>query len=310
MAPAPGDIITLDPNEIDLREEERLRPIDLRWAEAIGASMRRDGQINPVHVYAQPKGGWALAGPGAHRVTGARMAEIAIDAKVVSPDTDSHRRREAAENLFRRSNDPYERAEAVAELVRLQKLRVGIDPDRPGGAASAEHRWKKALKNEAVDANATIAFAYGWSDAVAEQLGLSRRTVEYDLLLYRRIPRSLIERLRQARHPILGNAAQLRALAKLERDEQISVVALLCPTSGDQLTQSAKSVSEALARLRGKRADPADKRFSAVIGALSRMSAAERIGLFQSPLFHDQIPAEARRLLAPMLRDGPADVDD
>jgi hypothetical protein len=42
-------------------------------------------------------------------------------------DEDVRRRREAAENLFRRANDPLERAEAIAELVRLQRERAGID---------------------------------------------------------------------------------------------------------------------------------------------------------------------------------------
>jgi ParB family chromosome partitioning protein len=120
----PGDVIPLDPNEIELGE--RLRPIDTAWATAIGQSMKRDGQIHTVDVR-RVGNAWQLAGAGGHRVTGARLAGIAIDVRVVLFDEDSSRRREAAENLFRRANDPLERAEAIAELVRLQRERAGID---------------------------------------------------------------------------------------------------------------------------------------------------------------------------------------
>ena len=193
-----------------------------------------------------------------------------------------------------------ERAAFIAAKVDILKRRAGIDPAKDGRVASADARWKKAVANEAKDASATIAVAYGWADDVAEQIGLSRRTVEYDLMLYRRLAPSLIARLREVRHPAAGNASQLRALAKLDEADQGRAVAML-------LDGRAKGVGDAVKALSGKRApDPADKRFSAIIGTLSRMGHAERTGLLQSPDFHALLPAEARVLLAPMLRSAEA----
>lgn len=292
----PGDFVTLDPNEVEIGD--RLREIDEAWAWAIGLSMKADGQIHPIHVAHKPGGGWMLAGPGAHRLSGARKVEIAIDAKVVTSDTLGQRRREAAENVFRRKNDPLERAASIAELVRLHKIARGIDPAKDGRAVSIQTRWQKAVEDEAADTNDTMSFVYGWSEDIAKQIGVNKRTIERDLLLYRRLAPSLTARLRAQRHPIISNAGQLGALAKLEPNEQAGVV--------DQLLDPlapAKTVADAQARLNPKSEPitPDKKRFNAIIGTLQRMSVTERTGLFQSPQFHDVIPVEARRLLAPML---------
>lgn len=270
----PGDFVTLDPNEIEIGE--RLREIDPAWAEAIGLSMQKDGQIHAIHVCAKADGGWLLAGPGGHRLTGARMAGIAIDAKIVAPDALGQRRREAAENVFRRKDDPIERAAAIAELVRVHKISRGIDPTKDGRSVSIQARWQKALKEEADDTNVTMTVVYGWTEEIAHQIGVSKSTIERDLLLYRRLSPSLTARLRERRHTILSNAGQLRALAKLEPTEQARVV--------DQLvdpTAPAKSVSEAQARLRGANklpSDPEAKRLSAFLGSYQRMGIAEKKG--------------------------------
>ncbi|RYY25210.1 MAG: hypothetical protein EOP62_14205 [Sphingomonadales bacterium] len=273
----PGDLLTLDANEIELGE--RLREIDMPWAEAIGASMRTDGQINPVHV-SRVAGSdkWHLAGPGGHRTMGARIAGIPIEAKFVSSDKLGQRRREVVENLFRRPNDPLERAAAIAELVRLHKLERGIDPAKDGRTASVQARWQKQLKDEAADTNATVALVYGWTADVADQIGLSRRTVENDLLLYRRLPPSLVARLREKQHPILDQAGQLRTLAKLSDADQAQAVNLLI---GDDHREPLKTVNDALAQMRGANrvpSDPEAKRLSAFIGSFQRMGITEKKG--------------------------------
>lgn len=274
-----GEIVILDPNEVTLGE--RLRPIDPIWAEALGRSMARDGQIHPIHVCRLPgQPGWHLAGPGGHRLMGARLASIAIEAKAVSPDRDGHRRREAAENVFRRANDPLERAEALAELVRLHKLRAGIDPTKDGRAASANARWaKREIDADADDAKITMSLAYGWTDELAEQIGVSPALIKRDLYLYRNLSPSLAARLREHRHPVATNGAQLRALAKLDTDQQARIVEQLLTASPEQ--SPAKTVSEAQARLSGANRLPSDadtKRLSAFIGSFQRMGLAEKKG--------------------------------
>jgi hypothetical protein len=270
----PGDFVTLDPNEVEIGE--RLREIDPMWAEALGHSMRTDGQIHAIHVAAKAGGGWVLAGPGGHRLTGARMVGIAIDAKIVSPDALGQRRREAAENVFHRKNDPIDRAAAIAELVRVHKIARGIDPNKDGRSASVQTRWQKALQDEAADTNDTMSLVYGWSQEIAQLIGVNKRTVERDLLLYRRLAPSLTGRLREQRHPIISNAGQLRALAKLEPTEQGRVVDQLLDASAP-----AKSISDAQARLRGANklpSDPEAKRLSAFLGNFQRMGLVEKKG--------------------------------
>jgi ParB family chromosome partitioning protein len=262
----PGDVIPLDPNEVALGE--RLRPIDQAWATAIGQSMKRDGQIHAVDVRPTGAGGWELAGAGGHRVTGARLADIPIECRVVMWDGDVSRRREAAENLFRRANDPLERAEAIAELVRLHRERAETN--------NASHREKsvpKRLREEAEETLETISNVYGWSDEVGAELGLTGRTVRNDLFLYRGLQPSVVQHLREARHPVLKNAAQLRSLAKLAPPDQARAVG--------KLLAGAKSASEAIrltlgSNSAGRSAD--DKRLSTFIGTFKRMSLAEQRG--------------------------------
>jgi ParB family chromosome partitioning protein len=273
----PGDIIPLDPNEIELGE--RLRPIDTAFAEAIGRSMNTEGQIHPVDVW-RTSDGWHLAGAGGHRVTGARIVGIPIDCRVVEYDASFARRREAAENLFRRTNDPLERAEAIAELVRLHRERAGVE--------EAEHRLASAprrLKEEAEGTCVTMTHVYGWTGEIAAELGFSKATIHRDLRLYRGLQPSIVQLLRDKRHPVLKNASQLRALAKLAPSEQ--------RFAAHQLVNGmAKTVNEAIRRSRGSNSvalTAEEKRLSTFLGTFQRMSLTERKGALAQ--LADMLPA-------------------
>lgn len=261
---APGDIIPLDPNEIDLGE--RLRSIDMTWAEAIGQSMRRDGQIHLVDVRPDGSGGWKLAGAGGHRVTGARLAGIPIESRVVLFSQGTDRRREAAENLFRRANDPLERAQAIVELVRLHREHAGIEE-----TAHRSQSATKALRDEAEGTCDTMSHVYGWAGEVAAELGFSKRTIQRDLFLYRALRPSVVEALRQNRHQVLKNAGQLTKLARLDGAEQSAVA--------NRLIAGARSVAEALALIAEKSKPSAeDRRLSTFIGTFARMTLSEKRG--------------------------------
>lgn len=265
-----GEIILLHPDQIDA--SDRLRPIDPIWAAALGRVMKAEGQRTPIEVCRLPgRSGYKLV-TGGHRHAGAVAEGLQLRAEVVSSDAADRRLREVSENLWRRELSPIDRAAFIAELVTLHKVRAGIDPSKDGRAASANARWQKELKDEAEDTNATIALAYGWTETVADQVGLSKRSVEYDLLLHRRIPAGLIERLRAAESPVLRNATQLRALAKLSESEQHEVATLL-------IDGTAKSVGEAIGTLHQRpQADAETKRLSTFIGTFGRMGLAEKKG--------------------------------
>lgn len=280
---------------------DRLRPIDAVWAEALGQMMARDGQDTPIQVCRLPGATrWTLV-VGGHRLAGAKAAEIPyLKAEVVSADRDDRRLREVRENLWRRDLDPLDRAAFLAEMVAIQHARAGLTNDR---AAKVNIRWQKAVDAEADTMLETISSTYGWTEEVGEELGFTGRTIRNDLMLYRRLAPSVVERLRAARHPILKNATQLRALAKLEGADQAKALNALVGDAGEE---PCKTVADAIKRTQPQREPtrPDQKRFNSVIDTLARMSAAERLALFQSPQFHDAIPAEAQRLLAP-LRRGP-----
>jgi len=309
---APGDIIPLDPNAIDLGE--RLRPIDMAWAAWIGQSMKVDGQIHAVEVKRTADGGWILAGAGGHRVTGARLAGIAIEAKIVMFGKDVARRREVIENLIRRANDPIERAEAIAELARLHRERAGLAEAqrrerhagrKPGNDFQVSKGLSRAVKQEAEGTLEIVSNVYGFTEELGAELGCTGRTIRNDLLLYRGLRPSVIALFRENRHPVLKNAAQLRQLAKLEPSVQERVAARMI----DQGYGAPKSVSQAVELVKGRNRPletAESKRFNTIIGTLQRMSTVERTALFQSGDFHSLIPAEARQLLEPMLRSGEA----
>lgn len=262
-----GQVLALPVKEIELGK--RLRPIDPVWAHALAALMYRDGQDTPIDACRLPgRNVWTLV-TGGHRLTAAQINNWeTIKAVVVSPDALVRRRKQVAENLFRGSLNPIDRAAFVAELYGIEKLRAGLTEAQHPRTAGANVRWSKVLKDQSADATAMIAVAYGFTDRVAAQIGLSVRTVRDDLQLHYALPPSIADRLRA--HPIAANAAQLRALAKLAPDDQAAAADLI-------LGGKSKSVSDAVAVLRRKATPtPETKAWSAFFGGWSRMSAAKR----------------------------------
>jgi predicted transcriptional regulator len=268
-----GEILLLPVDQIDIGE--RLRPIDEVWALALGGIMAKEGQQTPIEVCQLPgKPGYRLVA-GAHRHTGARLVGMElIEARIVSASTAHRKMREVSENLWRRDLDPIDRAAFIAELVALQKVRRGLDPAKDGRTASAQARWQKEVSDEAADTNVTMTFVYGWTDEVAAQLGFSKSKVERDLVLYRRLSPSLIARLRAARHPLASNAAQLRALIKLEPSKQEEVVDLLLGGWNGK-------VGDAIAKVTGsnRAVRTEDKLHDRVLGSFKRLGVAEKKGV-------------------------------
>jgi hypothetical protein len=271
-------LVSVRVDQIELGE--RLRPVDADWARALGQIMARQGQQTPVEICRLPgQSNWTIV-TGAHRLVGARSAGIAyLKAIVVGADRAERRMREVSENLWRRDLEPIDRAAFIAELALLYRQRAGI--------AKADHRsksvpskWKQALQAEAVETLETISNVYGWSEEIGAQLGLTSRTVRNDLLIYRRIAPSLIDQLRRERHPVATNATQLRALAKLEPEQQREVVEYLVWRTHPSGVGPVKSVAAAIALTRDNlsAADPETKRLTTFLGTFGRMSLAEKKG--------------------------------
>jgi hypothetical protein len=257
----------------DIEAGDRLRDIDPVWAKALGQVMAREGQRTPIEVCRLPgRTHWTLVS-GAHRLFGAQDSGIPLlRAEIVSADRNDRRMREISENLWRRDLDPIDRAAFIAELVNLRRLQAGLT-EAGRREASVHTALRRQVDAEAEDTLETISNVYGFTEEVGEQLGFTGRTIRNDLLLYRGLAPSLVERLRAERHPVARNASQLRALAKLDRDRQALAV--------DRLTRNGcKNVAEALLQMPGGKppADAETKRLSAFLGAFQRMSLAEKKG--------------------------------
>jgi ParB family transcriptional regulator, chromosome partitioning protein len=260
------EVLMLDMASIDWTPG--LRPIDPVWVEGLAALMKHDGQRTPIKVHRKADGRFGLIA-GRHRFKAVEtLGWATIDGELFEGSALERRAEEVAENLHRGGLSPLDRAAFVAEAVEIAKVKAGVDPTESAQKLAAEARWSKRVGMEADDASATVAHAYGFSDQVAETLGLSRRAIYRDLELHRGLQADVVETVRAL--PIGGNAAQLRALARLDDRSQREAVALL---TGGQ----AKSVADAVGILKQKPLpDPAKKAFSAAVSNYARLSAADQ----------------------------------
>ncbi|MBI1407332.1 MAG: hypothetical protein GC145_14555 [Caulobacter sp.] len=253
-----------------IRVGQRLRELDHAWATALAGIMDAEGQKDPIRVYAVPGTDEFDLGRGLHRLTARQLGGHAtVRAFILDGATAIDRRAdEVSENLWRKGLDPLERAAFVAELYELQRLRAGLDASTTLQSVAAKARWEQTLKADAGDANLKLRVAYGFSDDIAEKLGLSVASVYRDLHLHKSLAPDVAAAIRAL--PVAQNASQLRALAKLPQEQQRRVAG--------QITQGrAKAVTDAVAALSGAvKPSPDKKRLSAFIGAWARMSLAER----------------------------------
>ena len=203
-------LIALD----DIDESDRLRPVDMDFAQAIASSIEKSGLLQPIDICQLPnqksKKPYRLVA-GGHRMEAHRiLGHTSIPCFIRSNDADQRRAREIAENLFKADLKPFERAKFVGELVEIEKRRAGIGLHDDGRKIAPEATWKSTAKAEVKSRCAIIAHRFNWSDKVGDKLGLSRRSIYLDLQLLR-IPESIILRLKG--RDILENAAQLKLLS-------------------------------------------------------------------------------------------------
>lgn len=234
----------LELSPADVMIPERIGFLHEDKAAALGRLMAVDGQRDPIKVarnlpsksieavVSEGKKPWRLV-TGMHRLMGATYEGITVFAIEVKGKPEDLADLEASENLHRRPLGPIERAKFTAALVTAAQERIArahgdLDQYQRGAKAKwdrVKHHEETAeavLRDETEDACAKIAQAYSWEESVGEALGMSRRTIHYDLALFHLVIEpfpDLVERL--AKHPVVGeNGAQLKALTQL-KDEGV-----------------------------------------------------------------------------------------
>lgn len=285
------DFVLVPTAEIELGE--RLREIDPVWASALGQVMKREGQRTPIEVCRLPGKSIYTVVSGGHRFVGAREAGIVyLRAEIVSADRTDRRLREISENLWRRDLQPIDRAAFIAELVTVRRLMAGLEAVAHRDA-SVKLPLRKRIDAEAGETLETISNVYGFTEEVGAELGLTGRTIRNDLMLYRGIAPSQIERLRVARHPSMGNATQLRALAKLDPVSQNKVVDLLVWPGASLNYGQPSTIADAIKHPLGPKPAKAkstagDKHLTAFLGAFQRMGLPEKKAALSA--LHAQLP--------------------
>ncbi|MDZ7927890.1 MAG: ParB N-terminal domain-containing protein [Agrobacterium sp.] len=195
---------------------DRLRPIDMDYAEAIAASMSAHGQISPIMIRKTParKGTPFTLVAGGYRTTAATLLGwTEIDAIVVKADAVEAQLLEISENLYRNELNPLDRAIFVTKYRELWEEKHG-EIKRGGDQKSNRH-----------DDGLIFSNGREIAEKVKERFGFGQSTYERTV----RIGQNLAPELRNA---VRGTTAendqsQLLALAKLPREDQVKVAAAL-----------------------------------------------------------------------------------
>lgn len=194
----------------DIFVPERLRAVEEDHALAIAQSIVEHGLINPISVRRTParKGGKFTLIAGAHRLRAYQLnAESQIEALVFEADQAEGQLIEIVENLFRNDLSVIDRAVFVQSYREIWEQKHGkIEPGRPGNSANLSQIFAEEVA------------AGGFSEHVAERMGLSKRSIERLHLIARGLQPELRKSLRET--PIADNQSTLLKLARLEPQKQ------------------------------------------------------------------------------------------
>ncbi len=240
-----SDVLALNPHDILIGD--RLGAFHPDKAQALGQLMFTDGQIVPIIV--RPSGPraakpWTLVA-GHHRLVGALLFNMPIIYAIIIDAEADPLRVEAMENAARPTRSPLERASFVRAIAdaaeaRLKEQHGDLSPQQVGirkrwdtvqSKAPGVERDGDLNEAEADHTSANFALLYGWAEATADAMGMSRRALFMDLALHRALIAPFPDLWRGlATHPTIGeNASALRDIAAIGdlRDRQALIESLV-----------------------------------------------------------------------------------
>jgi hypothetical protein len=223
---------------------DRLRVLKLPQAVAIGQAIAADRQYDPISVTQLPGQQRYLLVDGLHRLEGCRAVGLkTIEARVVPNDRAGRTRQEVLSAWARADHDAFDRAAQIEAMTRLAGEPLAYDEG----------------------ASAMIALA-GWSEAAAEALGISRRTVFNYLKLHRFYSAAQVLTLRE--RGLAGELVPLMRLAALPPEDFARAWAAIA--AGE-----VASIAEALALVALAPVDDSDKKRRKVMKAVSAWHPAD-----------------------------------
>ena len=115
------------------------------------ASMDKLGLQTPITVYRDEKTGQPILLVGRHRLEAARrLGWKAIDARIVEWEPDQRRRWELSENVDRAELSALERADQIAELIRLEvRQSPDVEPTQPVSVSKGGRGKKGGIRHAA-----------------------------------------------------------------------------------------------------------------------------------------------------------------
>ncbi|WP_336947355.1 ParB N-terminal domain-containing protein [Asaia sp. HN010] len=189
---------------------DRLRTVDSAWVELLAASMKERGQDTPLWVRKIGRSDKYALIAGGHRFEALRLiGKETADCTIRKVSETEAELLEIDENLIRRELTPLDRA---TFLARRKAVYEALHPETKAGG------------DRKSDQSAELCgLIPAFSEATAEKLGLSRRTVETAVQLHGLIPEDV--RRQVSATWLATSGAQLMALGKLTPDMQRKVAA-------------------------------------------------------------------------------------
>lgn len=196
-------------SDIDI-PEDRARDLDMDWAQALASMIAAQGLINPITV--RMVDGRPRLVAGLHRYTGIGLLKWeTIPARISNAATDDDARlEEVMENLGRNELKALDRCHHLYELKQVYER---LHPETKNGANGGV--GSKRNENE----------IFAFSLDVAEKIGLSRRSIELAVKIWKDL--ATASRQRCAGTWLANHQAGLKLLSEQPHAEQAKILDLL-----------------------------------------------------------------------------------
>tara|TARA_R110000744_G_scaffold78295_8_gene154345 strand:+ start:136 stop:1026 length:891 start_codon:yes stop_codon:yes gene_type:complete len=241
---------------------DRTRALDPVWAEALGAMMEAQGQINPITVRKIKEGAYKLVS-GLHRHAGAmHNGATTIKCTFSTATTDAEARiEEVMENLGRNELNALDRCHHLYELKKAYE--EAYPEAKHGGDRKSEKIKTSKVRFDPEDEPAQV---FGFVKATADQIGLSESVIQKAVKIWTGL--STESRFRLAGTDYASKQSELKLLSSQTHTLQGRLLDLIL----DDDPRYA-SVQDALDWITKRQVtSDRDRRFSALITGISKLA--------------------------------------
>jgi ParB family chromosome partitioning protein len=261
--------------------ENRARSYDPLKAQALAGSIAEQGLFHPITVRAV--GGAYELVLGLHRYRAAEMNKAeTIEARVSDLSDDAARLAEVMENLVRAELIALDRCQHLYELKQIYER---MYPEAKHGG----NRKSEKIKRQSLPLDQDAPEIFGFADHVAEQIGLSQRSIRLAVKIWKGLSKDSRPRLYGT--DLAKKQTELKALSELPVPQQGKVLDLIFDEVSD-----VTNVAGALAAFEGGvRPSAAERRVEQLRNGLKSVS---------DEAFDQLIDEQAERVIASLKRMG------